>query len=148
MAHKSKTQRARAAAKKANKEDRQIREEVNGITTSVDVAEEVEEMKDDFRSKRAKAKAEKKEREAKAAAVTATAAKGQDKTKAKPKKQRFKFFKDVKAELKRVTWPSRTDVLRWSGVVVGALLFFGIFVAILDNVIVTPALVALSGLGA
>ena len=66
----------------------------------------------------------------------------------KPKKSRFQFFKDVKAEMKRVTWPTRKDVIRWSGVVVGALVFFGVYVAILDNVIVTPALVALSGLGA
>ena len=47
----------------------------------------------------------------------------------KAKKKRFKFFKDVRAEMKRVTWPTRTDVLRWSGVVVVALLFFGVFVA-------------------
>ena len=66
----------------------------------------------------------------------------------KPKKTRFQFLKDVKAEMTRVTWPSRQDVARWSGVVVGALVFFGVYVAILDNVIVTPALVALSGLGA
>ena len=38
--------------------------------------------------------------------------------------------------------------LRWSGVVVVALLFFGIFVALLDNVIITPLLVFISGIGA
>ena len=49
---------------------------------------------------------------------------------------------------RRVTWPTRTDVLRWSGVVVVALLFFGIFVALLDNVIITESFsksVGLSG---
>ena len=66
----------------------------------------------------------------------------------KQKKTRFKFLKDVRAEMKRVTWPTRQDVIRWSGVVVGALLFFGIYVAILDNLIITPGLVALTGLGA
>ena len=66
----------------------------------------------------------------------------------KPKKKRFQFFRDVKSEMKRVTWPTRTDVLRWSGVVVVALLFFGIFVALLDNVIITPLLVFISGIGA
>jgi preprotein translocase subunit SecE len=66
----------------------------------------------------------------------------------KPKKERFKFLKDVSAEMKRVTWPSRPEVIRWSGVVVGALLFFGVFVAVLDNLIVTPLIVALSNLGA
>ncbi len=53
-----------------------------------------------------------------------------------------------KGEMKRVTWPTRTDVLRWSGVVVVALLFFGIFVAVLDNAIITPLLVLVSGIGA
>ena len=68
--------------------------------------------------------------------------------KAKPKKQRFKFLKEVRSELKRVTWPTRNEVLRWTGVVVGALLFFGIFVAVLDNLIVTPLVVGISSIGA
>ena len=50
--------------------------------------------------------------------------------------------------MKRVTWPSREDVLRWSGVVVVALLFFGAYVAVLDNAIITPILLFISGLGA
>ena len=66
----------------------------------------------------------------------------------KPKKKRFQFFKDVKAEMKRVTWPTRQDVLRWSVVVVAALLFFGVYVAVLDNGIITPILFLISGLGA
>ena len=60
--------------------------------------------------------------------------------KAKPKK--------LRSELKRVTWPTRNEVLRWTGVVVGALLFFGIFVAVLDNLIVTPIVVGISSIGA
>ena len=51
----------------------------------------------------------------------------------------------MKAELKRVTWPTRIDVMRWTGVVVVALLFFGVFVAILDNLIITPLLILVSG---
>ena len=70
------------------------------------------------------------------------------KKEAKPKKVRFQFLRDVRAEMKRVTWPTRTDVIRWSGVVVGALVFFGVYVAVLDNLIVTPALLALTSLGA
>ena len=66
----------------------------------------------------------------------------------KPKKKRFQFLRDVKSEMKRVTWPTRTDVLRWTGVVVVALIFFGVFVALLDNVIITPLLVLISGIGA
>lgn len=149
MAHKSKTQRAKAAASKAKKKERQsrdgvIREEVNGITTGVDVAEEAEEIKKGIGAKISQAREEKKARRDEAAKLVERTSKKEDKS---TKKTRFKFFKDVKAELKRVTWPTRVDVMRWTGVVIGALLFFGIFVAILDNVIVTPALVALSGLG-
>ena len=50
--------------------------------------------------------------------------------------------------MRRVTWPTRTEVIRWTGVVVGALVFFGVYVAVLDNLIVTPIVVAISGLGA
>ena len=47
-----------------------------------------------------------------------------------------------------MTWPTKQEVLRWTGVVVAALLFFGVFVAVLDNLIVMPLIVALSGIGA
>ena len=135
MAHKSKTQRAKASAAKANKRDREEREALAAENAGSTAEETVEETKTSFFKKK----------EDKAEAKQQTAAKKEEK---KPKKTRFQFFKDVKAEMKRVTWPSRTDVIRWSGVVVGALVFFGVYVAVLDNVIVTPALVALSGLGA
>lgn len=72
----------------------------------------------------------------------------QEKKADKPKKKHFKFLREVKAELKRVTWPTKQEVLRWTGVVVAALLFFGVFVAVLDNLIVMPLIVALSGIGA
>lgn len=137
MAHKSKTQRAKASAAKANKKDRQEREAVASENVEAAVEETTEESKGGlFKKKEAKPEAKQQ---------TTAAAKKEEK---KPKKTRFQFIKDVKAEMKRVTWPSRQDVVRWSGVVVGALVFFGVYVALLDNVIVTPALVALSGLGA
>ena len=74
--------------------------------------------------------------------------KAEKKVEGKPKKRRFGFLKDVRAEMKRVTWPTKKDVLRWSVVVVAALLFFGVYVALLDNVIITPVLVGISSLGA
>ena len=57
----------------------------------------------------------------------------------------------VRSEMRRVTWPTKQEVLQWTGVVVLALLFFGVFVTILDDWVVTPILLAissLSGLGA
>ena len=134
MAHKSKTQRQKAATAKANKKDRQQREEAAALEKGVASGAE--------NAQAAEAKKESKPVVKKQAA----AAKKEDKP--KPKKVRFQFLRDVRAEMKRVTWPDRTDVVRWSGVVVGALVFFGVYTAVLDNVIITPALVALTGLGA
>ena len=136
MAHKSKTQRAKASAAKANKKDRELRDEI-----AAENAPEEQPVEEESKGGLFKKKADKPEAKQQAAAV---------KKEEKPKKRRFldrfKFFKDVRAEMKRVTWPTRTDVIRWTGVVVGALVFFGVYVAILDHVIVSPALIALSGL--
>ena len=137
MAHKSKTQRAKASAAKANKKDREEREALASENTAAATEETAEESKGGLFKK--------KDDKPEAKQQPAAAAKKEEK---KPKKKRFQFLRDVKAEMKRVTWPTRTDVIRWSGVVVGALVFFGVYVAVLDNFIVTPALVALSGLGA
>lgn len=133
MAKKSKTQRAKAsAARQQRKADRD------------EVIEEIEETEaeDESDGKAKKAAASKD-----AAASKETKPVKKEEKKAPKKNNRMvQFFKDVRAEMKRVTWPTRIDVLRWSGVVVGALLFFGIFVAVLDNLIITPLLVFVSGL--
>lgn len=121
MAKKSKTQRAKASAHRQAKKAQAAELEAKGISAE-EAAKKTEAEKQQSK-KAAQKKAE------------------------KPKKKRFKFFREVKAELKRVTWPARTEVLRWTGVVVAALVFFGVFVAVLDNLIVTPLIVALSGLG-
>jgi len=117
MAKKSKTQRAKAsAARQQRKSDRE-----NGVLVEASSEPAVEEKPKHKitdilkKSDDEKLKADKKAQE-------------------KSKKKRFQFLHDVKAEMKRVTWPTRTDVIRWSGVVVGALLFFGVFVFILDNI--------------
>lgn len=121
MAKKSKTQRAKASANRQAKKAQAAALEAQGISAE-EAAKKTEAEKQQSK-KAAQKKAE------------------------KPKKKRFKFLREVKAELKRVTWPTRVEVLRWTGVVVAALVFFGAFVAVLDNLIVTPLIVALSGLG-
>lgn len=147
MAKKSKTQRAKAsAARAARKEQAQLQAaeaEANKVAEADAV--ETEAPKRKFFKKTQKNetsvndgkqdKAQRKELEKKAEKKPA-------------KKRRFGFLKDVRSELKRVTWPTKQDVLRWSVVVVVALLFFGVYVAVLDNVVITPLLVAISGLGA
>ena len=133
MAKKSKTQRAKAsAARQARKELAKIEAENPQPVVEQPVEEKTSKVKSLF------SKSDKQE-------VQETKVK----PKAEPvKKKRFQFFKDIRAELKRVTWPTRKDVLQWSGVVIGALLFFGVFVALLDNAIITPLLVGISSLGA
>ena len=37
------------------------------------------------------------------------------------------FFKEVKAELAKVAWPSRTEVVRLTGVVIGASVLVGVY---------------------
>ena len=42
------------------------------------------------------------------------------------------FLKDVRAELKKVTWPSRTEVTSTTVVVIAATLFFGFYLFFMD----------------
>jgi preprotein translocase subunit SecE len=42
------------------------------------------------------------------------------------------FLKDVRSELKKVTWPSRTEVTSTTVVVVAATLFFGFYLWFMD----------------
>jgi preprotein translocase subunit SecE len=42
------------------------------------------------------------------------------------------FLKDVRAELKKVTWPSRSEVYSTTIVVILATLFFGIYLFLMD----------------
>ena len=143
MAQKSKTQRARASAARAAKKEQARKAEEAALNTEATQEEPAEERKKSFRGRRAEriAAEEAAREEAKKAALAR-------KAKEPEKKKRFQFFRDVKAEMKRITWPTKQDVLRWSVVVVAALLFFGIYVAVLDNVIITPALVGISSIPA
>lgn len=140
MAKKSKTQRAKASAA------RQARKAAKEKALKEENIKPVEEKSTDAKKK---GKLFKKKEEAKPAEKSAAQlrqerrdAKMLAKENKKPKKHGkiVQFFIDVKAELKRVTWPERKDVGQWTGVVIGALVFFGVYVAILDNAIVTPLL--------
>jgi preprotein translocase subunit SecE len=57
------------------------------------------------------------------------------------------YFKNVRLEVKRTTWPSREEVLRMSLIVVGALIFFGVFIFLIDWVMNTlmPQYASLGG---
>jgi preprotein translocase subunit SecE len=42
------------------------------------------------------------------------------------------YFRNVRLEIKRTTWPTRPEVGRMSLIVMGALLFFGVFIFVID----------------
>jgi preprotein translocase SecE subunit len=42
------------------------------------------------------------------------------------------YFKNVRLEIKRTTWPTRNEVFRMSLIVIGALLFFGVLIFFFD----------------
>ena len=134
MAKKSKTQRAKASARRAEKRELLETEEL--------IDEVAEDGEEGAEPKKAVAKSEQK-----APVKVADKPAKADKPKKEPGRIAT-FFQGVKSELKRVTWPTRTDVIRWSGVVVAALIFFGLYVFVLDNWVVTPILLGISGLGA
>lgn len=136
MAKKSKTQRAKASAARQQRKAERGQEGLSEEKQTTEIVEE-KPKKGFF----------KKSSDEKSAAESSESKKSVKKIEEKkPKKKRFKFFHDVRAEMKRVTWPTRVDVVRWSGVVVMALLFFGVFVALLDNVVITPLLILISGI--
>ena len=57
----------------------------------------------------------------------------------------FGYFKAVKSELHRVTWPTKEELINFTIVVFATLLFFGVLIYLLDSAIL-PAFVWFSGL--
>ena len=55
------------------------------------------------------------------------------------------YFKGVKSEIKRVSWPTKNELVKYTGAVLGMLVFFGVLIAVVDAVIV-PVLYAYQGL--
>jgi len=108
------------------------------ILASEEVSQKADEKKKGFFSKDKPAKAVEKKKEAKPA-------KGANGKPAKPGMwTRFKnYVKAVRTEMQRVVWPTRPASL----IVIGAIVFFGVFIAIIDNVIILP-LSWISSLGA
>lgn len=48
------------------------------------------------------------------------------------------YCKEVKGEMQRVVWPTRPELVNASLIVVGALVLFGVGIAIIDNIIIIP----------
>jgi len=50
-------------------------------------------------------------------------------------KKLFKFLREVKLELKKVSWPSRKEVSGSTGVVILNVLIVSVFLGIIDNIL-------------
>ena len=57
------------------------------------------------------------------------------------------YFRDVRAEMNRVVWPTRPEVLNSSVVVVTTLIFFILFITIIDYVFVIPFITFIAKIG-
>lgn len=44
------------------------------------------------------------------------------------------FLREVRVELGKVSWPTRRQLFRYTGVVIGLCLFFALFLGALDSV--------------
>jgi len=64
-----------------------------------------------------------------------TPAKSSAKNQKKQPNKVAKYFKDLKSEFKKVTWPTKKQVINNTLVVIGFILFFGIFVGVFDTVV-------------
>ncbi|MCD8380828.1 MAG: preprotein translocase subunit SecE [Lachnospiraceae bacterium] len=68
--------------------------------------------------------------------VEKKAGKDSEKKEKKPeKKQKNSFFKGVKAEFKKITWPDRTTVVKQSAAVISISVAVGVIIAVLDMII-------------
>ena len=58
-----------------------------------------------------------------------------------------RFFRELKAELKKVSWPSRADTIKKTGIVIACVIVVGIIVWIFDGIAssVIDALLSLFG---
>lgn len=46
----------------------------------------------------------------------------------------FRFFKELRAEFKKITWPTRDEVVSTTGVVLTTILFFALILWLFDSV--------------
>lgn len=53
----------------------------------------------------------------------------------KQKEKKPSFFKGVKAEFSKVSWPGRNDVVKQSAAVIGVSVVVGVLITLLDTVI-------------
>ncbi len=74
------------------------------------------------------------EKDVKAAENSAKAEKKDKSKKTKKPNKVAQYFRDLKAELKKVVWPTKAQVINNTGVVLATMLVLGLFVGGLDAI--------------
>ena len=123
------------AAEESLAESEKLTKKVDKSPKTIDKKDTKSADKKDAKSadkKDAKTSERKSAKEAKAAEKKSAKSSKQAQKKPSIFKRIFAYFKNVRLEIKRTTWPTRNEVFRMSLIVVGALLFFGVFIFIMD----------------
>ena len=123
------------ATKKHKKRKRDTRTEEQKAQSARDLAQASEQSQT---QKKAAVLSRSKDKSPEKAKVTKAVAKSDPNKKPSLWRRFVNYCKEVKGEMQRVVWPTRPELVNASLIVVGALVFFGVGIAIIDNIIIIP----------
>lgn len=123
------------ATKKHKKRKRDTRTEEQKAQSARDLAQASEQSQT---QKKAAMLSRSKDKSPEKAKATKAVAKSDPNKKPSLWRRFVNYCKEVKGEMQRVVWPTRPELVNASLIVVGALVFFGVGIAIIDNIIIIP----------
>ena len=123
------------ATKKHKKRKRDTRTEEQKAQSARDLAQASEQSQT---QKKAAVLSRSKDKSPEKAKVTKAVAKSDPNKKPSLWRRFVNYCKEVKGEMQRVVWPTRPELVNASLIVVGSLVFFGVGIAIIDNIIIIP----------
>lgn len=123
------------ATKKHKKRKRDTRTEEQKVQSARDLAQASEQSQT---QKKAAVLSRSKDKSPEKAKATKAVAKSDPNKKPSLWRRFVNYCKEVKGEMQRVVWPTRPELVNASLIVVGALVFFGVGIAIIDNIIIIP----------
>lgn len=123
------------ATKKHKKRKRDTRTEEQKAQSARDLAQASEQSQT---QKKAAVLSRSKDKSPEKAKATKAVAKSDPNKKPSLWRRFVNYCKEVKGEMQRVVWPTRPELVNASLIVVGTLVFFGVGIAIIDNIIIIP----------
>ena len=123
------------ATKKHKKRKRDTRTEEQKAQSARDLAQASEQSQT---QKKAAVLSRSKDKSPEKAKATKAVAKSDPNKKPSLWRRFVNYCKEVKGEMQRVVWPTRPELVNASLIVVGALVVFGVGIAIIDNIIIIP----------